>query len=388
MKIIYDSNGVINFHAKNDNKLLKKAAAVTVAAASVVGTTVTITPTLKAETNIEKINREANIKLMKRECLIESKIKESINSKSKITIKRLAKELNMPVHLVITSIYRAKSNLRHLFDIVKDTSYMRKPASDFGCEMAADIVNNSKSFMTNNNKINIENAYIKNLGRKFDQLDCAEECKNDLRDFFQTKPALADLILFSRSKKDAGLYSQSTIKSIMSAHDINPELTEKLTTEKKEDGHFYSLREIYKIVRINQLSPKLLDYAKKDANFVYALMIEKMSKEKTRYGVDDILQIMHSIQTDTDFATAVMNQKIGVKGSRFNGKQVRLILNLHEKYPYIVSDLITEKQLMSYGSNEYKYSACEVEKILEILDGGSDDKIRDIIFKLRENKIK
>ena len=81
-----------------------------------------------------------------------------------------------------------------------------------------------------------------------------------------------------------------------------------------------------------------------------------------------------------------MNQKNGFVEYRFNGYQLRLILQAYENYPHIVSHLINSQNTISPSQLEYKYPAYCIEKILEILNGNDIDIAKKIINIIRNEE--
>ena len=376
MKTIFESDNSTAFNARQKNILVKKKKQIT---AAVTAGIATLGLSAKRGGN----TRCDELELSERENKIKSKIQEHIDNKKTLTVKNIAKELNIPIHLVVTSLYRTKSNLRSFFDKVKNTAYMKKPTSDTNKNAAQEMTNLSKNFLTDGKIYPFEADYSDKLGRKLDQINMSKEEIDELKILYTTKPALADSILFSRSKsKKSGAVTANTLRAISTAHNINPELTEALVHTKKADGKFYSLREIVKIVKLNQISSSLLEPAKNDVTFIYSLANTKMKNGSPRFGANDILQIIKSMEKEPNFTNLVMNQKNGFIDYRFNGYQLRLILQAYDKYPHIVSHLINSQNVISPSQIEYKYPANCIEKILEILDGNDVDiakKIIDII---------
>ena len=360
MKIISDPSIPVNFNATSRKKFISSAKKLTAAAASGIG----------LYTINNKTGKTTELDVNMRETLIKSKIQENIEKKKTISVKSIAKELNIPIHLVITSLYRTKSNIRTLFDKVKNTSYLRKPTSYNNQKAAQEIVNASKSFLTTDSNTKFENVYASSLGRKLDILEISPNETEELKNLYEVKPALADAILFSRSKaRKAGSISPNTMKAIVAAHEINQELTEELLFEK------YALRDVYKIVKVNQMSKKLLEPAKENATLVYELATVRMKNNKPRFGADDILQVIKSMKKEPEYTQLIMQQKNGLEDYRFNGHQIRLILSTYEKFPSIVNNLINACYNNS-STQAYKYSSFCIEKILETLNGDDIDKIR------------
>ena len=379
MKIISESDYPIAFYAKPKTKILKKTKNLTAAAVGGL-----------AVFNIAKNGNPGENEeiLNKRESLIKSKIEEHIRNKKTITVKSLANELNIPKHLVVTSLYRAKSNIRMLFDKVKNTAYMRKPSSEVNKEKAQDIIFSSKNYLTDTASRKIDKEYAENLGHKLDNLGFSEEELDGLTELYKLKPALADLILFTRTKSNkGGFISTGTMKAIVAAHEINQELTEELLSEKKPSGSVYALRDIYKIVKVNQMSEKLLEPAKKDATFVYELATARMKNNKPRFGAEDILQVLKSAKEKPVLTKLILKQKDGLQDFRFNGHQIRQLLETYEKYPTIVKQLIYARYSTSSDQPENRYTAFCIEKVLDTLNSDDIDKIR-MVRKLMENNAK
>ena len=388
MKTIIDQNNFVVFNAKPKKTLIRKTKQIAAIAAGFA--TFNLSKSSKKdsfETKAKKsVNEEYSIPM--REALIKSKIQENIEKKKTISVKSIANELNIPLHLVITSLYRTKSSVRSLFEKVKNTSYLKKPTSDTNKNAAQNIINASKNYLTTNSALNVEDSYINTLGRKLDKLNFSPEEIEELTNLYKMKPALADAILFSRSKsKSSGLITPNTMKSIVAAHEINQELTEEIIYEKKPSGVSYALRDVYKIVKINQMSEKLLEPAKEDATTVYEFITARMKNGKPRFGAEDILQILKSLKENPEFTNYALNQKNGNLGYRFNGHQLRLVLKTYEKYPYLVSSLIKSQHKISPTQIEYKYSSYCIERILEALNGDDTEKIELVMNLLRDENI-
>ncbi len=380
MKIVFESDNSTAFSAKQNNLLVKKQKQIT--ATVTAGIT-----TLNLSTKRGGNTRCNELELSERENKIKSKIQEHIDNKKTLTVKNIAKELNIPIHLVVTSLYRAKSNLRNFFDKVKNTAYMRKPTSETNKNTAQEITTLSKNFLTDGKTYPFEADYSDKLGRKLDQISMSKEELEELKVLYTTKPALADSILFSRSKSNkSGAVTANTLRAIAVAHDINPELTEILLNEKKADGKLYSLKEIVKIVKLNQISPSLLEPAKNNTTYIYSLANMKMRNGSQRFGAIDILQIIKSMEKEPKFTNLIINQKNGFTEYRFNGYQLRLILQAYEKYPHIISHLINSQNVISPSQIEYKYTAYCIEKILEILNGNDIDIAKKIINIIRNEE--
>ena len=376
MRIIFELNNSTSFNAKHKNILTTKTAT-SIAAITTCG--------LSALNVMSKKNTDD--KLSTREALIESKLQESFKKRKTISVKTIAKELNIPLHLVITSLYRTKSNLRSLFDKVKNTSYLRKPSSNVNKEAALNIISSSKNYLTTSSS-KTNDTYAEILGKKLDSLRLSQEEIDSLTDLYKLKPALADYILFSRSKSNkAGLISSNTVKSIIAAHEINQELTEELITDKTDLSAKYALRDVYKIVKINQMSEKLLEPAKNNATLVYKLATARMKNGKPRFGADDILQIVKSIKENPKITKYLIKQKNGILDYRFNGHQIRQLLITYEKFPNIVKYLINARYSISSKQPENKYTSFCIEKILDTLNGDDIDKIK-MVKKLLDNNSK
>ena len=387
MKIISEPNNQITFNSVPKKQIIKKTKQIAAIASGITMFNVSLNGNKRNNKVNQTVDEDYNLTM--REALIKSKIQENIEKKKTISVKSIAKELNIPLHLVITSLYRTKSNIRTLFDKVKNTSYLKKPTSDNNKNAANDIINASNTFLTTGMGYNVEDKYISTLGRKLDNLEFSKEDTEELKNMFELKPGLVDAILFSRSKsKKSGAITPNTMKAIIAAHEINQELTEDLLCEKKSSGSSYALRDIYKIVKVNQMSEKLLESAKEDATTVYSLAMARMKNGKPRFGAEDILQILKSLKESPDFTNIAINQKDGFVGYRFNGHQLRLVLKTYEKYPYLVSSLVKSEQKMSPYLTEYKYSAFCIEKILDTLNSDDDKKIKMVIELLKYDDTK
>ena len=227
---------------------------------------------------------------------------------------------------------------------------MAKQIFPISAGVASEVLVKS-SFNTNNDtqvkEPVIDKKFLKVLSR---DLSLHKYLKQDdvyyLAQNFEYAPAfVSDLIMQKDGKNNLRILRKNIVEPIFEAYQINPSYTEKLVSEKDDNGEFrYSASEIKIMANLSVEMPEALSVARKNPLKVEQLLnIENELGEKL-YTLKDIEIILKLEESDCDFGKELLNmkRKSESKQARFTPQQVDYILKKHEEYPKLTEILLNE----------------------------------------------
>ena len=323
-------------------------------------------------------NRHERLDIVKR---LESLMEEAVNSDLTLTIPEISKITGIPTSHIISIIYRSEfTALKENFDKIKDRTRLYKCPTERDINFARKLAEEASGYAIGGNEfIPIEEDYVLSLANDIMRGGYSEEILDEFAKQFKKQPAFADMLL---STKNSGgyyrtYYSAEKLKNLFNAHLINPDLTEELFTEENEDGSFkYCSSVIYKIVNANEISPKLLKYAKEDPHIIDSIINRSDVLGNPRFGADDTIKIYEYYKKFPNLTKKLIRDSIPLNDNsylpRFNGEQIISILDSYPENPDLVLRLINTKTT-SYDYNAYKYNGEAIEAILNGLKSNNPE---------------
>ena len=194
---------------------------------------------------------------------------------------------------------------------------------------------------------------------------------------------VADLIMQKDDKNNLRILKKEAIEPIFEAYQINPIYTEKLVSEKDNNGEFrYLASEIRIMANLSVEMPEALSVARENPLKVEQLLnIENELGEKL-YTLKDIEVILKLEESECDFGKELLNMKRKPKSkqARFTPEQVDYILKKNEDFPELTEILLKEKFSCV---DLYRF---EGDEVINILKATNDKNLKIVTTLIKSNE--